>query len=152
MDQIDRTIVRILGRDARISATDLAGELPLSISATTERLRRIIASGLIRRFTIELDPRQSGRPIRAFIDARLRRDIAKSDADAALVDIPAVIDAVHVTGRYDYQLTVAAADVEDLDRTLAALADLVGTEETNTRLVLRTLASFPRGDQVLETT
>lgn len=144
MDAIDREIVDVLEGDARISATDLAARLPLSVSATTERLRRLSASGLIKRFTIELDPVRSGRPIRAYIDVRLRRDVTKAEADAALLDVAAVTDAGHVTGRYDYQLQVAATDIEDLDVTLAEIADRVGAEETNTRLVLRTVAGFPR--------
>lgn len=107
-------------------------------------IRRIVASGLIRRFTIDLDLELSGRPIRAFVDARLRRDVTKSEADAALRGVAAVVDAAHVTGRYDYQLTVAARDIADLDRTLTELAEVVGAEETNTRLVLRSLEGFPQ--------
>ncbi len=75
---------------------------------------------------------------------RLRRDVTKATADSALVSVSAVIDVAHVTGRYDYQLQIAAKDVEDLDRTLNELSDVVGAEETETRLVLRSLIGFPR--------
>jgi Lrp/AsnC family leucine-responsive transcriptional regulator len=144
MDAIDRRILGILADEARISATELASRLPLSVSATTERLRRLSGSGLIRRFTVELDPAASGRPITVFVDLRLRRDVAKADADQALLEVPAVVDARHVTGRHDYQLQIAAVDVADLDRALEALVDIVGAEETMTRLVLRTVPGFPR--------
>ena len=144
MDEIDRKIIGILTEEARIPATELASRLPLSVSATTERLRRLKASGLIRRFTVELNAEQTGRPISVFVDMRLRREIDKATADGALTGLPAVVDACHVTGRYDYQLQIAARDVPDLDETLTALVEHVGAEETMTRLVLRTLPSFPR--------
>ena len=144
MDEIDRKIIVILADEGRIPATELAARLPLSVSATTERLRRLRASGVIRRFTVELDPAELSRPISVFVDMRLRRDVAKSAADRALSALPSVIDACHVTGRYDYQLQIAARDIPDLDETLAALIDIVGAEETETRLVLRTVPGFPR--------
>ncbi|WP_414627975.1 Lrp/AsnC family transcriptional regulator [Euzebya tangerina] len=82
-----------------MTATQLADHLPLSVSATTERLRRLRASGLIRRFTVELDPSAVGRPILVFVDMRLRRGVSKAEADAALLDVQSILDAVHVTGR-----------------------------------------------------
>ncbi len=92
----------------------------------------------------ELDPVQGGRPIRAFVDMRLRREVTKATADAALTTVAAVIDATHVTGRYDYQLLIAAKDVADLDLALNQLSDIVGAQETQTRLALRSLPGFPR--------
>ncbi len=150
MDRIDREIIEMLADDARISATELAARLPLSVSATAERLRRLIGSGVIRRFTVDLDPTLVGRPIRVFVDMRLRRDIDKHEADRALQTLPAVVDACHVTGRYDYQLQIAAMDVDDLDRTLGLLIDVIGAEETNTRLVLAAAPGFPRAVSIAE--
>lgn len=144
VDDIDRRIIRHLTDDARMSATDLARAVSMSVSATTERIRRLRSSGLIRRFTIELDRGALGRSIDAFVDVRLRTDATKSAADAALVDIDAVVDATHVTGRYDYQLALACRDVADLDLVLTELIESMGAEETNTRLLLRRLDGFPR--------
>lgn len=144
IDEIDRRIIQHLTEDARMSATDLARAVSMSASATTERIRRLRTSGLIRRFTIELDREVLGRSIDAFVDVRLRSDATKSEADGALADIDAVVDATHVTGRYDYQLALACRDVADLDAVLNEIIDRMGAEETNTRLLLRRLDGFPR--------
>ncbi len=144
MDQIDRQILGILAEEARITATDLAHRVSLSSSATTERLRRLSSSAIVKRFTVELDAKAVGRPMTVFVDMRLRRDVDKSTADLRLLDLEAVVDARHVTGPYDYQLQIAAVDVDDLDRFLEALRDTVGAEETMTRLALRTVPGFPR--------
>ncbi|MEM9130778.1 MAG: Lrp/AsnC family transcriptional regulator [Actinomycetota bacterium] len=144
MDDIDRKIIEVLAGDGRLPATELSRRVGLSTSATNERLRRLTASPVIRRFTVEIDQAAVGRPMTVFIDLRLRRDVDKSSADAALLGLEQIVDARHVTGRYDYQLQAAATDVEDLDRLLERLRDEAGADETMTRLALRTVPGFPR--------
>ena len=68
--------------------------------------------------------------------------------DEMLADLPAVVDAVHLTGPFDTQLRNAATDVGELDELLARLKDDFGVQETNTRLILRTIDGFPRPPQV----
>ncbi len=144
MDAVDRRIIGTLAEDARISVTDLADSIPLSLSATSERLRRLRHSGIIRRFTVELDLEAVGRTIRAVIDVRVHPDADTDVFDAALGDLAPVVGAMHLTGRFDYQLEVAARDVAELDELLAHLKNELGAQETNTRLVLKMLDGFPR--------
>lgn len=144
MDQIDRKIIAILEHDSRISVTDLADRIHVSISATSERLRRLRSSGLISRFTIELDPAATGRRIDAVVDVRLARGTAIEPFDSALIGLEAVVNALHLTGPFDYQLRVQATDVAELDHLLTILKSELGVAETNTRLVLRTVHGFPR--------
>ena len=144
MDAIDRRIIAELAADGRISATKLAERIPLSLSATAERLRRLTDGGVVRRITVELDPAAVGRTIDALVDVRLGAGVEKTEADDIVRGISTVVDAVHVTGRFDYQLRVAARDVQDLDEVLTQLRRELRAEETNTRLVLRTLDELPR--------
>jgi Lrp/AsnC family leucine-responsive transcriptional regulator len=144
MDTIDRKIIGALQDDGRMSTTELAAHVSLSVSATSERLRRLRESGLIERFTIVVDQSRAGRPIQAIIDVRLEPNVDYDDVDAAIAELDAVVNAVHVTGRYEYQLSVAARDVAELDQLLTTLKTDLGAQETNTMLVLRTLDGFPR--------
>lgn len=148
MDAIDRKIIGVLQEDGRISATELSDRVSLSLSATSERMRRLQSSGVIAGFTVVIDPEVVGRPIQAVIDVRLPSDHSASGLDQLLITIPTVVDAVHLTGPFDMQLRVAAEDVAELDRLLAFLKDDLGVQETNTRLILRTLLGFPRPPQV----
>ena len=125
--------------------------MSLSTSATTERLRRLASSEIVRRFTLELDAAAVGRPMTVFVDMRLRRDVDKTSADSRLLELESVVDARHVTGRYDYQLQIASVDVDELDQLLESLRDLVGAEETMTRLALRTVPGFPRQPAIPQT-
>lgn len=144
MDAIDRTILAALQIDGRMTATDLATRVGLSLSATSERLRQLRAGGVIRGFTVSVDPAGVGRPIEVLVDVRLAAGTPQEQLDAGLRAIPGVLDATHLTGRFDTQLRVAAADVSELNDLLIALKEELGVEETNTRLVLGTIEGFPR--------
>ncbi|MEM8709110.1 MAG: Lrp/AsnC family transcriptional regulator [Actinomycetota bacterium] len=144
MDQLDRKIIGELQQDGRISVTELAERLPLSLSATSERLKRLLDSEVITGFHARIDPELAGRSIEALVDVRLGPGAYARDPDFADPAFEGVIDAMHLTGRFDVQLHVMTSDVAELDRLLEKLKDEMGAEETNTRLVLRQLEGFPR--------
>ena len=56
MDHIDKSILSLLQENARISLSEISGTVQLSVSAVSERLRRLEASGLIQKYTAILDP------------------------------------------------------------------------------------------------
>ncbi len=144
LDEFDHEIAGYLAEDSRISATELADRVRLSVSATAERLRRLRAGGVIRRFTIEVDPVAAGRPIDAIVDVRLSSDIDNDEVEARLLSVRSVVDVIHLTGSFDLQVRVAARDVAELNELLVALKDDLGSYETNTRLVLGVVPGFPR--------
>jgi len=63
--------------------------------------------------------------------------------EAAIFRLPAVFEAVHVTGTWDYQLRVRVPDAARIDVLIRTLKRDAGVEQTQTRLVLRT-ALAPR--------
>ena len=144
MDALDRKMIAILQQDGRISVTVLAEVLPLSLSATSERLRRLTDSGVITGYHASIDPDLAGRPIEALVDVRLSPGSPYDDAHFAEDGYASIVDALHLTGRFDIQLRVLAADVAELDALLGKLKDDLGAEETNTRLVLSAIDGFPR--------
>ena len=144
MDHLDRKIIGELQRDGRVSVTELAERLPLSLSATSERLKRLIDTEVITGFHARIDPALAGRPIEALVDVRLGPGAYSDDPSFDGPGFEGVIDAVHLTGSFDVQLRVMAADVAELDALLGRIKDEIGAEETNTRLVLRSLVGFPR--------
>ena len=144
MDIIDRRIIGELELDGRMSTTLLASRVSLSVSATSERLRRLRESGLIKRFSVVVDHTMAGRTLEAIVDVLMPPTVDTAATDAAIAALDPVINAVHVTGRYGLQLRVVACDVAELDQLLTTLHEEIGSEETNTTLVLRTVDGFPR--------
>lgn len=144
MDEIDRKILKLLMHDGRASVTDIADEVHLSLSAASQRLRRLRESGAIDRFTIAVGGAAIGRPLDALVDLQLSPGAPWAGIDDALRDHVDVVDAVHVTGGFDYQIRVRARTIEDLDDLLRWLKESMGVRETSTRVVLHTVEGFPR--------
>ena len=56
LDEFDRKILAILGRDGRITYTDLAQRVGLSKTPCQQRVKRLVESGLITGFRAIVDP------------------------------------------------------------------------------------------------
>ena len=130
-------------RNARMSYRELGEHVALSANATAERVRRLRETGVIAGFRAIVDPAAAGRRLVALIDVRLGAP-AEADAFEKLADsLEEVTDAAHVTGRFDYQLRVACAGTDDLDRMIRMLKTKGGVVETDTRISLRTVVRRP---------
>lgn len=150
MDEIDRRILTLLVADGRISVTELADEVHLSLSSASQRLRRLRETGAIDRFTVRLGSAAVGRPIDALVDLQLAPGSPWAGIDDALRAHADVVDAVHLTGGFDYQIRVRTASIGDLDDLLRWIKESLGVRETSTRIVLHTVEGFPREPAVSE--
>jgi len=137
MDAIDREILGALMRDGRLSFRELGAAVGLSANAAADRVRRMRRDGVITGFTATVDHGAAGRRLVALIDVRLAASGTNEEFEAAVARLEPVTDAVHVTGRFDYQLRVACRDTAELDRLLRQLKTQLGVVETETRVVLR---------------
>ena len=144
MDELDRRIVGALARDGRLSVADLAAEVSLSASATSDRLRRLRATGVITGFTVVLDPEAIDRPIDAVIEIKLDAERGFDSLDEEIAELDDVIDAMHLTGSFDYLLRVRTRSISGIEELIKYLKNELGVRETSTRIVLRTIDNFPR--------
>src|SRR5690242_1641250 len=121
MDATDRTIVLALQQDARISFRDLAAQVNLSPNATAERVRRLERQGILRGYTAIVDAAAQGRKLAALIDLRVREGTPPERFEPIVRKLDVVVDCVHVSGRFDYQLRVTVADPGELDQLIRLL-------------------------------
>ncbi len=133
LDKIDREILAILAADARIGWTELGARVHLSANAAADRVRRLVRTGVIRRFTIELDQARLGRTLEAVIDVRVA-DVERFREGA--LACPEVTWIGYVTGRTDFQVHVACAGTPGLNALLTRFRDEFTATETITTVVL----------------
>jgi Lrp/AsnC family transcriptional regulator, leucine-responsive regulatory protein len=135
LDRIDRDILRILRDDGRIGWSELGARVHLSPNAAAERVRRLVRSGVVRRFTAEIDPAALGRTLEAVIDVRVAWDGLERFTEG-IVDFEEVTWIAHVTGRTDFQVHVACDGTQGLNTLLTRFRDELGATETLTTVVL----------------
>ena len=77
MDGIDAEILKILRREARTTNSDIAKTVSLTEGAVRNRIRHLVESGVIKRFTIETEPDQVEAIVLIKTQTRASRDILK---------------------------------------------------------------------------
>jgi Lrp/AsnC family leucine-responsive transcriptional regulator len=131
LDEIDQRILEALLRDARISLKDLAAQVGLSSPSVSERLRRLEERGVIRAFTVEIDPNALGYPLQAIV--RIRPLPGKLHVVQKLIeDIPEFGECDKVTGEDCFVARLFLRSIDQLDQILDRVADYA---ETNTAIV-----------------
>ncbi|MCH8335609.1 MAG: Lrp/AsnC family transcriptional regulator [Proteobacteria bacterium] len=142
LDRFDNAILTELQRDGRISNVQLAGLVSLSESACLRRVRALEQTGLIERYVALLDQKEAGLPGTVFVHIALRREEQSQLAafEAAVQDIPEVMECYLMTGEFDYLLRVVIADMADFERLHSeSLTRLPGVARVNSSVAIRTV-------------
>ncbi len=111
LDDTDRTIIRELQRDGRISYADLAPHAGLSAPATRQRVQRLMDSGLLQVVAVT-DPLALGLPVMAMVGIAVDGDV-RAVADA-IAEVDSVIYVVLTSGSFDLFAEVVCADMDGL--------------------------------------
>jgi Lrp/AsnC family leucine-responsive transcriptional regulator len=146
VDSIDDAILRELTADARLPFRELGRRVGLSPNAAAARVRRLVDTGVIRGFTVLTGAAPgtvygglSRAGLEVFVDIRLRPEVTFEDFAAARASgaFPEILDAVHVTGAYDYLVHAVVRDAASLDRFVRRLKREAGVSQSLTRLAMR---------------
>ena len=142
MDNYDRRILEALQRDGRISNVQLAQHVNLSESACLRRVRALEEDGHIDRYAALVNQATAGLPGNVFVHIGLQREEQSELAafEAAVRDIPEVMECYLMTGEFDYLLRVVVADMADFERLhKEALTRLPGVARVNSSVAIRTV-------------
>ena len=103
-DRIDRKILEELQREGRLSMTELAERVSLSVSPCTERVRRLERSGVILGYHARVNPEALGRGLLVFVELTLASksaDVFDAVRQALLLE-PRVLECHLISGSFDY--------------------------------------------------
>ena len=137
MEEIDRAIVAALTGDGRMSYTDLAERVGLSVSAAHQRVRRLEQRGVIRGYAARVDYEAIGLPLTALIAIRPFDPSQTDDAPDRLAHLPEIEACYSVAGEDFYLLLVRIAGPVDLERLLQDIRTAANVT-TRTTVVLST--------------
>jgi Lrp/AsnC family leucine-responsive transcriptional regulator len=131
MDETDIKIVEALIDDARMSLKDLATHVGLSSPGVSERIRRLQERGVIRGFTVDIDPKVLGYSLQAIV--RIRPLPGKLHIVQQLIqEIPEFCECDKVTGEDCFVARLAIPSIDQLDGILDRISDKA---ETSTSIV-----------------
>ena len=138
IDDLDRQILRMLSKNARLSFREIAVKLDVSTSTVSARIKRLEEQRLIRGYFPDVDPRALGLELVAIVGLRIAHgkllDVQKTVARDERVF--AVYD---TTGEWDSIILARFKGTRDLDGFVKKTLALPDVERTNTMVVLNTV-------------
>jgi Lrp/AsnC family leucine-responsive transcriptional regulator len=137
VEEIDRAIVAALTADGRLSYTDLAERVGLSVSAAHQRVRRLEQRGVITGYTARVSFEALELPLTAFVAIRPFDPSQPDDAPERLAHLPEIDSCYSVAGEDFYLLLVRVAGPVELEQLLHRIRTAANVT-TRTTVVLST--------------
>lgn len=118
MDKVDKSILNLLQKNARITNKELAQEMGLSTTPVFERVKKLEKSGVIKNYVALVDNQKVNKELVAFISIKLDKHSKGNllNFQNSINRLPEVMECFHIAGNVDYILKVAVANMQDYQR------------------------------------
>ncbi|MFT3802183.1 MAG: winged helix-turn-helix transcriptional regulator [Burkholderiaceae bacterium] len=139
LDRIDRKLLRLLQQNGRMSMTELAERVGLSVTPCSERVKRLERDGVIEGYYARLNPQALGHALLVFVEIKLS---AKSgtifdDFRREVLKLPNVLECHLVSGEFDYLIKARIPEMTAYRRLLGdMLLALPGARESRSYMVM----------------
>ena len=114
IDNLDKKILSILSKNARIPFKDVAAECGVSRAAIHQRVQHLINGGVITGSGFGVNPKSIGYSTCTYVGLNLERGSMYKDVVKQLKEIPEIVECHFTTGSYTMLLKVYARDNEQL--------------------------------------
>ena len=132
IDNLDRKILSILSKNARIPFKDVAAECDVSRAAIHQRVQHLIDNGVIVGSGFDINPKSLGYSTCTYVGLNLERGSMYKEVVERVINIPEVIECHFTTGPYTMLVKLYARDNEQLmdllNNKLQSIAGVVSTE------------------------
>ena len=137
IDTLDRKILNILSKNARIPFKDVAAECGVSRAAIHQRVQHLIDDGVITGSGFDVNPKSLGYSTCTYVGITLERGSMYKQVVERLVHIPEIVECHFTTGPYTMLVKLFARDNEQLrDWLNNQLQDIPGVVATETLIAL----------------
>jgi DNA-binding Lrp family transcriptional regulator len=134
LDDTDRMIIRILKDDGRATYSHIGKRVSLSEGAIRKRIKALVDSGVIGRFTIKVGLTEGAEAIALL---SINPSYPTSDVSRLLRKFPDVETVYEITGEYDIAVIISALDIVEVNECVEKIRRLDGVINTNTMIILR---------------
>ena len=114
IDTIDRKIIGILIKNARIPFKDVAAECNVSRAAIHQRVQHLVEDGVITGSRFDINPKSLGYSTCTYVGITLEKGSMYKDVVEELLKIPEVVECHFTTGPYTMMVKLYARDNEQL--------------------------------------
>lgn len=118
LDKTDRSILRLLQGNARLTIQEIGRQINLSKTPVHERIKQLERASVIERYVTIIDKKKVGNGVMVYCQVTLDKQTRDTFAeyDAAVRDLPEVLECNRVSGTFDYLLKIVSRDMETYNR------------------------------------
>ena len=132
VDKLDRKILSILSKNARIAFKDVAEQCGVSRAAIHQRVERLKEDGVITGSGFSINPKSIGYGTCTYVGISLERGSMYKNVVKKLQNIPEIVECHFTTGPYTMMVKAYVRDNEQwmklLNDTLQSIDGVVSTE------------------------
>jgi len=136
LDSIDAKLLEVLQENARVSISELSKRINLSLSAVSERLKKLEQSGIIEQYTTVLSPKQMDKGLQAFMMVGVDGSLNEKELFRIVEESDEILECYFVTGSCDYVIKIATKDTDSLAVIMRKIKEVKGGKTTETDVFL----------------
>ena len=136
IDDTDKKILNILQADGRVSASNMANDLDISIPTVTDRIKKLQDAGIIKGIHAVLNPKPLGLDVAAIITLISESSLHYKELTKEAEKTPEVVQCLATTGKGSHMLFVVTRNSSSLEELLREIQNWPGVIRTETQLVL----------------
>lgn len=138
LDETDAKILRALQRDARFPLKEVAREARVSVPTVRARIKRLTDLGVIKGFTVYIDPKRLTGRVTAFVYLKARPE-SIDQIKKSLMDRDEITSIYHTAGEHQLTVKLEVPDIRVLEDFLVhTLTELPGVESYSSSLIVET--------------
>tara|TARA_B100001013_G_scaffold116463_1_gene67132 strand:+ start:38 stop:481 length:444 start_codon:yes stop_codon:yes gene_type:complete len=138
MDEKDKLILSLLQKDGRMTASEMAEKVDLSVPAVTERIRKLTEGGVLKEFRAVLEAKKVDYDVTAYILLDMSSSNSYGDMVQYAQDNDEVLECHSITGEGSHILKVRTHDTSSLESLLRNIQSWPGVIRTHTMIVMST--------------
>lgn len=150
MDTIDSKILSILQENSRASISELSKAVELSLSAVSERLKKLEHSNIIEKYTVILNNHTLGQDLSVVMNISLDSPTHTENFLEAVKSEHEILECHYVTGEYDYILKITTQNTTTLESLMNRIKSLPGIKRTQTNVILSSVKHLHSVPALLE--
>jgi len=136
LDIIDVKILEVLQANSRVSISELSKKVNLSLSAVSERLKKLESSNVIEKYTVILNSQALDKELSVIMNISLENPHLTSDFLEFVRAEDEILECHYVTGEYDYVLKITTRNTATLENLMNRIKGISGIKRTQTNVIL----------------
>ena len=139
LDTIDVRILEVLQDNARVSISELSKQVNLSLSAVSERLKKLENSNIIEQYTTVLNPAAMGKELSAIMMISMEDPSDTPEFRRLVQELDEILECHYITGTYDYVLKITTKNMATLEALMNKIKSIKSIKHTETNVIFSTI-------------